>query len=390
MKYLFFGFVLLLLSIWLGLEMSRGAGYVFIAYRHWSVETSLWVAIIFLMVLFGVMYLIFRTLGRTARIAKSIRQWRRMRRYRQGRRLTNLGLCELAEGNWSRAESHLIKAAKITKDPLNNYLAAATAANAQQAYDRRDNYLRKADAATKDRTLAVGLTQAQLQINSQQWEQALATLEHLYQLDPHHPYVLLLLKTVYLKLADWQRLYRILPNLRKYKVESPAALETLEKTVALHLLTQAQQQGSHQLHMVWDNLSRRLQQDPELIQAYVRGLIAQRDDGSAIALIEHSLKKEWHPDLVKWYGLARGESPAKQLITAEEWLQKYPNEPELLLCLARLSIVEKFWGNARDYLRDYIKLTSSPAGYQELGRVYLSLGDKTAALECLQKSLVSY
>jgi HemY protein len=385
MKYLLFGFVLLLLSIWLGLEISRGAGYVLIAYRHWSVETSLWVAIICLIALFVVMYFIFRTLGRTTRIAKKIRQWRRMRHYRQSRHLTNVGLCELAEGNWQRAEHTLLKAAKMTKSPLNNYLAAAQAANAQQAYDRRDNYLRKADATTKGSTIAVGLTQAQLQINSNQWEQALATLQHLYRIDPHHAYTLTLLKTVYLKLNDWQKLHELLPQLRKHKVDSSIALDALEKMVALHLLMQANLQGIRALHTAWDSFPRRLQHDYELINHYARYLISHHDDSTAIPLIEHVLKKEWHPELAKLYGLAKSESPAKQLTTAEDWLQKYPHEPELLLCLGRLSAHEKFLGKARDYFRDYIRLTSSPLGYQELARVYLSLGDKNAALESLQK-----
>lgn len=387
MKYLLFGFILLLLSIWLGLEISRGAGYVFIAYRHWSVETSLWVAIILLIVLFVVMYFIFRTLGRTTRIAKKIRQWRRMRHYRQGRRLSHLGLCELAEGHWQHAEQTMLKAAKMTKSPLNNYLAAAQAANAQHAYDRRDNYLRKADATTPGSTIAVGLTQAQLQINSNQWEQALATLQHLYRIDPHHAYTLTLLKTVYLKLNDWQKLQELLPQLRKHKVDSPTALDALEKNIALHLLMQANLQGTRALHTIWDCFPRRLQQDPELLHFYARYLISHHDDNTATSLIEHALKKQWHPELAKLYGLAKGDSPAKQLTVAEEWLKKYPHEPELLLCLGRLSAYEKFWGKARDYLRDYIKLTASPLGYQELGRVYLSLGDKNAALESWQKGL---
>lgn len=387
MKYLLFGFALLLLSIWLGLEMSRGAGYVFIAYRHWSVETSLWVAIISLIIAFFIFYFIFRTIGRTTRIAKSIRQWRRMRQYRQTRRLTEKSDCELAEGRWIDAEQTALKAAKMNPMPLNNYLIAAQAANAQQAYDRRDNYLRRADATTKGHTMAVGLTQAQLQIDSQQWEQALATLQHLVQLDSHHPYTLSLLATVYMKLNDWQKLKDLLPNLRKNKVKSTAALDDLEKQITLHLLTQANQQSAANIRIIWESLSRRLQHDIDCIRLYARFLVAHHEDDRAIALIESTLKKHWDAELIKIYGLAKGESPAKQLMHAEEWLNKYPQEAEVFLCAARLSIREKFWGKARDYLREYIKLTSSPLGYQELTRVYQAMGDQASALDCFQKGL---
>ncbi len=121
MIYLIFGFVLLLLAIWLGLEISQGTGYVLVAFQHWSIETSLWVAAIIVIIVFVLFYFIFRTIGRTTRISKNIKRWKKMRRYRKARRLTNVGLCELAEGQWERAEQTLLKGAKITKSPLINY-----------------------------------------------------------------------------------------------------------------------------------------------------------------------------------------------------------------------------------------------------------------------------
>ncbi len=387
MRYLILVFILLLLSIWLGLEMSRGAGYVLIAYRHWTIETSLWVAIISLLIIFIVFYIVFRTLGRTARISKNLKRWRKMRHHRKGRQLTHIGLCELAEGNWQSAEQTLIKASKLARNPLINFLAAAQAANAEHAYERRDNYLRRAHSSARGSKIAVDLTQAQLQMESKQWEQALATLQHVKNNDPHQRHALNLLKTVYTELGDWESLRDLLPALRKNKIESPEALDGLEQTVYLFLLERACLKGTQALMETWRKFPRSFHHDPILIRKYTRYLVERHEDDEAVALIESVLKKQWDSVLVKTFSVAKGESVAKQLTVAEHWLKKYPKEPELLLCLGRLSVQEKFWGKAREYLQASLQLAPSTEAYQELGKVYLALGDKEAALECFQKGI---
>lgn len=387
MRYLIFGFILLLLAVWLGLEMSRGPGYVLIAYRHWSIETSLWVAAVLLIIAFVLLYFIFRTIGRTTRISKNIRRWKRMRRRRKARQLTNIGLCQLAEGDWHSAEQTLTKAAQLAKSPLINYLAAARAAQAQQAYERRDEYLRKAHMTTKGSEMAVGLTQAQLQINNKQWEQALATLKHLNRTNPKHTYVLKLLEIVYQRLQDWEQLQKLLPSLRKYKVLLPNELEALEKKIYLALLAEANKKVSDDLIEAWKSLPRHWHHDSDIIRAYAQYLITHRLDTIAVPFIESVLKKKWDAALVETYSLAQSPTPAKQLSTAESWQKKYPREPELLLCLGRLSMREKFWGKARDYLEASIKLAPSAAAYKELGIVLEAINEKEAALEAYKLGL---
>ena len=66
--------------------------------------------------------------------------------------------------------------------------------------------------------VAVGLTQAELQLAHQQYEQALATLMHVRSLSPKHNYVLKLLKKLYENLGEWKKLEEILPDLRRRKV----------------------------------------------------------------------------------------------------------------------------------------------------------------------------
>ena len=96
--------------------------------------------------------------------------------------------------------------------PVLGYLAAAYAAQQQGRLENRDQYLAKAGEADLAGSLAVGLTRARLQMNAQQWQEALATLQSLKSQQPRHPRVLQYLLEVYQALSDWRPLLETLAN----------------------------------------------------------------------------------------------------------------------------------------------------------------------------------
>jgi HemY protein len=234
----------------------------------------------------------------------------------------------------------------------------------------------------------VGLTQAQLQMDSLQWEQALATLKHLNSLNPQHPYILKLLSKAYSQLKDWEQLQILLPALQKTDVLSEKELEGLERSIYQVLLVKSAQKGKDSLLQQWQAIPKKWQLSPALLENYTKFLIDCGETERAIALIEASLKKHWNPKLVEYYGLAQGDHPVKQLLTAENWLKQHPQEPELLLCLGRLSMQGKFFGKAKEYLQEALKYAPlQSVVYKTLGEVQEALGDTRAALECYRKGL---
>ncbi len=388
MKKLIFGFIVLLVAIWLGYLIHEDAGYLLITYGHWSIETSLWVAIISLILAFLIIYFIIRLIKNTMALSERFRHWGKERNNKKVKKLTDIGLCELAEGDWQDAEHNLIKAAKINSRPLINYLAAARAAQEQQAYSRRDEYLKKAHKTTSGSEIAVGLTQAQLQLNNQQWEQALATLKHLNQVSPKHRYVLSLLKQVYLKLNDWSQLENLLPSLRKNKVLTKDKLEHLERQIHIALFRRTAHTGNmQQLEEAWNTLPKSMQLDLSLVSLYTHHLINNGRGEQASDIIEQTMKKDWLPSLTKNYGLANDENATKRLKIAEAWLKKHPQEPALLLCLGRICMQLKLWGKARDYLEQSLKLAPEKQTFYEYGTVAEAMGEKDAALDYYRKGL---
>jgi Uncharacterized enzyme of heme biosynthesis len=150
---------------------------------------------------------------------------------RRARRQTTRGLLALAEGNWGRARKLLEAGANKADTPLINYLSAAEAAHELGDDEEADVLLRKAWESTAGSDLAVGLTQAKLQLSAGKLEQALATLLRLRRKSPNHPFVLKQLSNAYIALEDWQALSELLPELRRQAVMDDESLNQLEKRV---------------------------------------------------------------------------------------------------------------------------------------------------------------
>jgi HemY protein len=397
MKRLISLLLLLAISTWLGLQIAKDPGYALFSYRLWTVEMPLWSVLIILIVTFTLFYALLRLISHTGAIGRRLRAWRIQRRHRRSIDLTSRGLIELAEGRWGEGEGKLLRAAKNSETPLINYLSAARAAQEQGAYERRDEYLRLAHDSTPDAEIAIGIVQAELQIQRQQFEQALATLTHIREIVPHHAVILKLLKDLYFQLRDWKNLAQLLPPLRKYKAIPALECDELEQRVYEALIKEvAPYANLDSMHIYWESIPRPLQRMPRLLNQYVPYLIAQgSQQGSqqsahteAENLIRECMKKNWDLELIRWYGLTMGEDASKQLQLAEQWLKQHNNDATLLLTLGRLCIRNQLWGKARSYLESSIAINPQPETYRELGMLLEQLGDSVAAAECYQKGLV--
>jgi HemY protein len=335
---------------------------------------------------FAVLYIAVRLLAGTWHLPLRLSYWQRQHRALRARRRTNRGLIALAEGNWSRAERDLSRSAKTSETPLINYLGAARAAQKQDAEGRRDQYLSQAYQSMPDAELAVGLTQAEVQLSQGQMEQALATLRHLRGIAPKHAHVLYLLKKLYEKLQSWDDLRDLLPELRRHHVLDPNDLEALEHQVhRMRLATAANQ--LEQLQQCWDEMPKSLRHAPDLIHDYASQLMQLGAEHEAEQQLREALKKQWDPQLIRLYGQVRGENLNQQLATAELWLKEHEHNPELLLALGRLCLYNQLWGKARSYLEASLGMDARAETYCELGNLVQQLGETEKAAEYFRQGL---
>lgn len=392
MRRFFWILVIFILSIWLGLTISEDPGYAFFSYQHWSVEMPLWFAVISFLIVLWILYGILRFFDGIDMIWIRCRHWLQLRRKHQSYSKTNRGLIELVEGQWKSAESYLVEGVAQSDAPLINYLAAAIAAQEQHAYDRRDSYLSRAHHFAPKANVAIGLMQARLQLDQGQLEQALATLNYVLRTAPKHPVVLKLLERVYVHLADWKNLLELLPRLHKAKLMTDVELSNLEQHIYQELLLASakKQEGLIGIHQTWEKIPKKNQKNPEILYCYIKLIFSYPEMSSDIdSLIDKTLQKTWHKDLVRLYGLLDNVDAKKQLARAEAWHKQYGNHAILLLTLGRLCMRCQLWGKARQYFEDSLKLEASADVYAEYGKLLHQLGENNEALQCYRQGLTS-
>lgn len=388
MKLLVGVVVVLLAAGGLALVLMRDPGYVLIGYGHWTVETSVAVAAAVAAILFAVLYYALRTVSNLRRLPTRVQRWRRLRHGERARRSLSRGLVQLAEGNWQGAERTLLRHVDDSDTALLNYLGAARAAQQRGDSQRRDYYLQQAHKHMPEADIAVGLTQADLQLAQGQYEQALATAMHLQQVAPHHAHVLKLLAKLYRQLNDWERLRQLLPELRKRKVFADGQLEQLTRQVHLERLAAAA--GSHdltRLRETWSDVPRDLRRDASIIAVYVRHLLTLGEGAAAERLLAEALDQGWDEELIRLYGLAEAADAGQQLSRAENWLKQYPHDRSLLLTLARLALRNRLWGKARIYLESSIGHGAQVEAYRDMGALLERMGDRESAMEYYRKGV---
>lgn len=375
MKRLIIFILLLLLSVWAGLKMQAHPGYVLIAFNNLSIETTLWVSILTVLLLFILFYTILRFAGRITSAVKNFNKWFSSRRQRK----TIQGLLDLAEGNWKTAEKKLANSVNL-QTAIINYLGAAFAAQKQHQISRRDAYLSKAQKLPKQ-SLAASIIQAKLQIDNKQWKEALETLQYAHNLQPRNIIVLKYLQLVMLELRDYSGLQKLLPKLYRRKVINSSQYEKLEENVYRELLLQSF--ANKNTIKFWEHLPRRLKTNPEIILAYVNN--HPQNPILAESLIKNALKKIWNEKLVTKFGLIKSAHPLKQLKFAENLLKSHPQSVALLIALGRICKAQELWGPARFHLEKSLKISPTIEAYFELAAISEMQGQTAAALEFYKK-----
>lgn len=396
MKRSLFAVVLLLLCLGLlAWAIAQSPGYVLITYGRFRFESSFWIFLALALSVWLLAVLVRSLIVAAYTSGGWVNPWSRHHRERRVERASQLGLRELAEGQWSQALNHLQLAADHDRQPLVHYLAAARAASELGEYERSEALLARAREREPQSTLAIGLSEAQLRIARGEYEAARHSLDRLHADHPRHPLVLSLLQQLHVQLEDWPALCGLLPELRKQRVLPSQRLDALERLAWIAALERAgHPQGAATdsdplatLEARWKTLPSALRNEPELVEAYARSLHRLAQDARAEEVLLAALKRDYDPRLVEQYGAVEGRDPARQLAHAEGWLKTHPEDAALLLALGRLSMRNQLWGKARDYLEASLRFAPRPDTCAELARVLAQLGESERSNQLYQQGL---
>ncbi|MDD5411390.1 MAG: heme biosynthesis HemY N-terminal domain-containing protein [Methylobacter sp.] len=371
---------------WLG--GFENPGYVLIGIGHWSLETSLIVFAVTLIISFFVFYVFFRLLGWLFRLPGRIKNRGKDVKFNRSQEALIVGLVDSAEGNWEKAEKVLIKHASHSGAPLIHYLTAARAAQSRGAFDKRDEYLQKAADQAPGSDVAIGLTQAELHLSGKQFDQALETLTRLHSIDPTHASVLKLLHQAYQHVGDWEGIRKLIPSLNNNKVLMEAEIKLLETEAFSELLKLASERGDvAEIEKLWSEIPDYIQSVPGVSAIYFAAMI----DAGAGAKIEDALTRalsiHWDQTLLVLFGSVQTVDVDRQLEMAEQWLTLYPRDAVLLSVLGKLSLKCSDSQKAENYLSKSIAIEPTVQAYQLLGDLLASQGNVNKACQLYKSAL---
>ena len=378
----------LALAILIGVVASHNTGFLVFSIGEWTIQTSANLFLLALLILIFISYYFFRFVSHVLSARKDLRRYKGRKDVKRSTQFLNNGMTALIEGEWQKAEASLKKGASYSDKPGIYYLGAAKAAQQLGATERRDEYLKLANDSQGNTPIAVGLTQAKLQLEQNQSEQALATLSNLNNLHPRQPQVKKLLLKSYLDMQDWESVIQLIPELKKQKILSAEIIHAYELKAYAGLLQKAGDSGdSQKLGKTWLTIPRLFRQELFLIDVYVQQRIRIDDHQDCEILIRKALKKNWDEQLILLYGKVDGYDLALQLKSAESMLKQHPGDAALYFTLGRLCIRNQLWGKARSYLEQCAELRPGPEVYYELARLLQTMDEPHLAADYNQKGL---
>jgi len=384
-------FVFSLLAIVLALLVNlytgfpTDPGYLMLAFGNYTFETSLFAMLIAL----GVVYLLLRlllVLLYTLNPLNLLSLGKVFSRKSKSRRRTKSveGFLAFARRDWLTAYGLLIRGAKRSEDNVANYLAAAYAAH---ELGDREAWLKALESAEENYPSAHSTIQsvkAQLLFRSNQLEQCLAVLEQIKKDSLNDPALADVLKQVYIRLEEWEKLSELIPLLEKKKLVDPDELEQLKLRIFMEQLygayntaseTSSDEEILDEVRKLWKKAPSKYKEEAKVVKHYAGLLQKCGSHLDAAKVIENALDSNWSTELVLEYGATDFGANQQQLLVAEAWLKERPANSELMLSLGRICLRNQLWGKAREYYSASIKVAPSAAAHEELSMLLRNLGE---------------
>ena len=378
MFYLLLTLALTLLAAGLAPVFLADPGFVQIRFRGWTLEMSGLVLVLGILVVWLVIYFMIRIWRLPAETAHKFREQHTLKQLEKG-------LLALTEGDWITAERALQKSTATEGRSTARYLAAAQAADGQEASERTEWYLERADSGGRKNRFLVELMRARLLTENARYGEAIPILEDLRRRRKRHTQVLELLSRCYQALGRWESMQEILPVMQKAGLIEPERAQTLKNRAVTSQLGLCS--DLEQLKSAWKSLPRAVQKSAEIVLAYAEKAAQLGAPELTEIVLRTSLKQQWDSTLLVPYGFPGPDDTGQRVKQCEKWLLEHPDDANLHLALGRLCAREQLWGKARHHMIRSLELKPAIAGYDALGQLLERQGDLELAMACFRNAL---
>jgi HemY protein len=336
-----------------GVAMIAGVndGYVLVVLSPWRAQISLNLFIVLLVAGVLLIHLALRVFTRTLALPSRVAQWRERRRREKADKALHGAINALFEGRFAQSLKSASTAYAATEGSSMAALVAARAAHALQDETRYREWLDHAAEQGKESEVARLMTEAELAIESRQFDVASSRLAQLREGGHKHIAMLRLEARVAFELGRWEELLHILRQLRKHKALTDEQAAPMLRRGHVERMRELAGDGNA-LVAYWKDIPSIELQDRGLIERVLPLLAAVGRGELARKQVERLLDERWDSGLARQYACcAVGEGDVRACLQkAEGWLPQQPRDAGLLFALGQLCLNAQLWGKAQSYL----------------------------------------
>ena len=354
MRWLAWVVALGLTAALLAMAASGRPGNVAIFLPPYRIDLSLNLAALLVLASFALFYIAIRAFTLLLRLPRAAALFRSRRRLQVAATALHEAIMHLQGGRFRRAERAAGRAAEAENFKPGALLTAAQAAQAMQAYERRDAYLEALPTAARE---TGALLQAEWQIEARDARAAQNVLRSLSGGMQRRTQTMRLALAAARALQDHAEVMRLAMTLRKHHGLHEAAAQAMIHGAALGLIRQANH-DAETLRRLWKSFDVALRLDAQIAVAGARGFALAGDMAQARALLIEALRvpsAEPAALMPALRGMLAGID-AGFVAQAEAWVDRWPQEAQAVFLAARACIELELWGKAQQYLSKALEL----------------------------------
>jgi HemY protein len=396
MRWLTSALLLALLAAVIALILQVNSGNVAFLVHPYRVDVALNLFIVVLVVLLAAVYWIARAIQKVADFPEQVRLYRARREEVGGQQALIEAVKSLLEGRFARAERAARAAQSSDSTAGVAALIGARAAHRMQEYERRDEWLHRAEGDTAMQTARL-VTSAEMWTEQRENDSALDAIDRLQGAGARHIHATRIALNANLQSGRWDDALKAVRLLEKRNALHPVLARKLKHAIYRELML-AQRHDPAALEALWRKLPDADRHVPEIALEGARMLNLAGRGQLAAEVIEAALGKlpaswdEMAERLLDEYARAHSFPARSQLERAEAWLAQAPPRGPIRAALLRtagmICLREQLWGKSKGYLQDSLAEERHPATVLALARLAEAVGDEAeAALQYREAAL---
>ncbi len=330
MRWLTWALLLAVLAAAIALLLQINAGNVAFFLPPYRLDVSF---NLFLLLLTGVLAVVYwgaRTLQKLADFPEQVRLYRARREEIGGQQALLESVRSLLEGRFARAEKAARAAQSSSSTAAVAALLGARAAHRMQEYERRDEWLQRAEEDQRVDTARL-VASAEMWTEQRENDAALGAIERLQGAGARHIHAMRIALNANLQSGRWEEALKALRALEKRGAVHPVLAGKL-KVAAYRERLVAQRYDPASLEDAWNGIPAADRALPEVALEGARLLNVAGRGGMAAEAIETALqlpRAEWDETCVRLldeYARAHSFPARDQLARVERWLADSPHD----------------------------------------------------------------